>query len=341
MANVIITSERNVWQQWLARCSMSDFYHTHSYHWTASEGKPHLLIVGDEQSFIAYPFLLRSIAHTPYCDITSVYGYGGPLCSVKDPGEVLINDFANALYDWMFTHKVVSAFSRLHPFLPFQQRILREIGEVVPVGNTVWISLSSSSFRQGYSRSLRTQVHRLGDGLEVYEAKEKADWVCFRAIYYENMDRLRASSEYYFPAEYFDLFRTQEELGARLLLARDREWGIVGGVLYTCCNGLGEYHLGAVRTGCLYLSPLKLLLDRACEVLQKEGAWALHLGGGYGGRSDTLLDFKSRFSPLRKVFCVWRCVVDPVVYDQLSDDHLRGVSSFDPRFFPAYRAKLQ
>ena len=68
------------------------------------------------------------------------------------------------------------------------------------------------------------------------------------------------------------------------------------------------------------------------------GNQVLHLGGGVGGDSDSLLQFKIGFSPRRHTFATLRMVIDEREYGRL-------VAARDPRldpgarggFFPLYR----
>jgi hypothetical protein len=112
------------------------------------------------------------------------------------------------------------------------------------------------------------------------------------------------------------------------------------GRLVASMLGMGEppwlhYHLGgsvdgAGRSGASHLALLGL-----AEWGQDQGYSLLHLGGGVGGREDTLLEYKLRFAPdgLRPA-AVGKALHDPAAYAELT-----GSAEVDwAGFFPAYRA---
>ncbi|HLO36736.1 MAG TPA: hypothetical protein VK194_11660, partial [Candidatus Deferrimicrobium sp.] len=62
-----------------------------------------------------------------------------------------------------------------------------------------------------------------------------------------------------------------------------------------------------------------------------------------GGAHDSLLWFKSRFSPRRHTFQTGRWVLDPVTTAELSEARraaLEPGTRLDPGFFPEYRAPI-
>ena len=86
------------------------------------------------------------------------------------------------------------------------------------------------------------------------------------------------------------------------------------------------------------VQPTKLMMHFVRGWAKDRGNQVLHLGGGVGGDSDSLLQFKGRFSPLRHTFATLRVVIDGQEYDRLiaARDPLLGP---DARrgFFPLYR----
>lgn len=338
MVRIVTLSQKEEWNRLVGQCVFHDFYHTASYHALATDGTPCLFVYGDAKRYIAFPLLLRPIAGTSYYDITSVYGYCGPLFSQSEVDEEMCSAFSDALFRWMVAQRVVAAFTRLHPFLPLQQSLLSRLGNVVPIGETVWIDLSGQ-FRNGYSRSLRYQLNVAERHMCVRESCLPDDWTVFETIYGEAMNRLHAAPRYCFSSDYFAALRGSSDFVPKLYLADDRKQRVIGGAICILCKGVAQYHLGACCTDALSFSPLKLILDYACSDLQhKRQADCLHLGGGYGGAADTLFQFKSRFSPLRKQFYVWQCIVDQPVYEALVAERVgENIDRMSQNFFPLYR----
>ena len=83
----LLTPSQPAWDDRLA-VARRDIYHLAGYHAYAEgsgEGEPMLITVGDRERGLAWPYLLRRIdameglAGTDATDVTSVYGYPGPI----------------------------------------------------------------------------------------------------------------------------------------------------------------------------------------------------------------------------------------------------------------------
>ena len=61
-------------------------------------------------------------------------------------------------------------------------------------------------------------------------------------------------------------------------------------------------HLTGINAELVAYSPLKVLLDDVRAWGTSRGLKAFHIGGGLGGREDTLYQFKRKFSPLTHEF---------------------------------------
>ena len=159
---------------------------------------------------IAFPLLLRELEEvTPgfpgeWRDVTSVYGYAGPLASPPPLPEETRARWISFVDAFFRDQHVVSAFSRLHPLLE-QTSLLQGFGEVVPVGWTLSLDLRQSEEEQwnGFRRNHRQDIKRLiALGVTCEQAGvEQLDE--FIEMYYDTMDRVGASPLYYFSKHYF------------------------------------------------------------------------------------------------------------------------------------------
>ena len=71
---------------------------------------------------------------------------------------------------------------------------------------------------------------------------------------------------------------------------------------------------------------MTVLLDDIRAWGTKQGLKAFHLGGGLGGRADTLYEFKREFSPLKHEFYTGSWILDPERYRELQAMHLRSLA---------------
>lgn len=344
------------WQEILKQSYQYDFYHLPAYHALAErqgEGKAHLFVFTEGDYMVALPFLLRPLGSLPGLeqagsglnDVTSVYGYGGPLASHRNiPGSVLRN-YQAALQQSLRELNVVTFFSRLHPLIE-QGKLVVDLGEIIQWGTTVSIDLGlpPEVQRARFSHDQKNQINRLRrKGFTCLFDQDKLFLPDFIEIYYETMRRVNASRYYFFSEPYFQELVAQSSAPARVhLFIAQFEGKSVAAGLFLECNGILQYHLSGTRDAFLPLSPMKLLLDevRLWANCQKLGVF--HLGGGNGGQEDSLFKFKAGFSDRRHKFPIWRWVLMPDLYVQLIKAKQRwndqnNYRNTNLQYFPAYR----
>jgi lipid II:glycine glycyltransferase (peptidoglycan interpeptide bridge formation enzyme) len=324
------------WNQCLQRSFIYDFHHTDFYHRLDTPNKSLLLVASEGDDFIALPVVIRPIDGTIWSDLTSVYGYCGPISNIQDPGlsENLIRIFHDGFISFCKSQNIVSAFSRLHPLI-HQVSVFNNFGNVVELNKTVAIDLRLSAEQQKaqYRKSNKSELNQLRrKGFTVEEAKSEGDVDKFIEIYYETMDRVNATPNYYFTKEYFHLFLNSEEFSSKLLLAKFEDQ-IVAGAIFTVTDKIMQYHLAGTHKDYIRLTPMKLLIDEARLLGNSLTLEFLHLGGGVGGSDeDSLFRFKSGFSDHRCQYRVWNYILDEDAYNQLSN------GKPESNFFPLYRS---
>ena len=336
MLEILTLDKKEQWNAIVHSMNQYDFYHLAGYHQLEHSGQPLLIYYSSKNTSLVLPVILRSIDGTEYNDLTSVYGYAGPLSSKENPNAQTVKDFQEELLHFFDSLKIISVFSRLHPLFNNQELILSGLGDIVDTNQTVGIDLSLPEREQKrqYAHSVKNQINRL-KRKNVFVKKEQTQEALniFIEIYRENMKRVNASDMYFFPNDYFYYF--MKNLPASLYLAY-YEGKAISGSLVTTCNGIVQPHLSATSNEHLRWSPLKLVWDyiRIDAIEKKEKC--LHLGGGVGGMDDTLFQFKAQFSDLRFSFKTWRYIHDEETYLRLvSEKQANQVPQ--SAFFPLYR----
>jgi len=337
MFNILSLDQKEKWNAIVRSMNKYDFYHLAEYHLLEHSGQSLLLCFSSKTTKLVLPVVLRPIDETDFCDITSVYGYAGPLSNQENPDIQAVSEFKKELLHFFDQNKIVSVFSRLHPLFDNQEFILSGLGEIVNTNQTVGIDLSlpEQEQKRQYAHSLKTQINRLKRKniiIKKAETREEIDF--FIEIYNENMKRVNASEMYFFPKDYF--YRFLEDLPASLYLAY-YEGQAISGSLFTTCNGIVQIHLNATLNDFLNLSPLKLVWDSIrIDSINKKEKW-LHLGGGVGGVDDTLFQFKSRFSDTLFLFKTWKYIHNEEIYSRLVSEKYPAIIP-QSSFFPLYRA---
>lgn len=347
----LLDAESDAWDAALAG-HPHDVYHTAGYHRVAEaagEGMARLVVVGTARRGLAWPSLVRPVPDararlgTDATDISSVYGYPGPVAWGCVPGDGFLEAAWDSLVDTWRSVNAVSVFTRFHPVL--ENALLLQgiqprsgvIGAVLPGGETVSIdcSLSDEQIRGGYAPNLRREIdaaHRAG--LRTVEDREWATIDAFARLYRETMERSNAADYYFFTLD--DFRRLREALDGRLhLLVTWLDDEIAAAGLFTELDGLVQTHLVGTSASLLRHSPYKVLVDDVRSWARDRGNRVLHLGGGRGGQEDSLFWFKTRFSSRRHQFFTGRWILDGEAYRALAP---ALPPSIGDGFFPAYRA---
>jgi hypothetical protein len=337
---LITISDKERWNEVVKNSYIYDFYHTWYYHSLESSGEPVLFVYEHGDSYLALPLLKRGIENSEYNDFSSVYGYAGPISNLpfEDIDNDMIEGFKQSFLDYLNKNNFVSVFSRLHPVIK-QNLVLDKLGGIFENGKTVAIDLQLpfDVQRLKYRKAIRQKINQLRrKGYTVKEADNKEDISEFIEIYNQNMVKVNASSYYYFTEQYFLEMLNSSEFESKLLLAYDNET-IAAGALVTFSNNIMQFHLAATKNEYLYEAPMKLLIEEAGIIGKELNMHFLHLGGGVGGKEDSLFEFKSGFSDLHLNFQTWRFIVNKPVYDQLVKERCSHNPDPNNSIFPLYR----
>ena len=326
-----------------------DFYHSSAFHLFSQEqgeGEAFLAIYkeGDRRRLL-WPYLLRPIeglGGEGYFDVTSVYGYPGPLGLGCEGDEPFLQRAYDSICELWKTQRVVAAFTRLHPLVG-NHRLLPQRCRASQRGETISIDLTQgpAAIWRGYRKNVRTDVKKARRaGITVAEDVELRQLDCFIGLYHQTMRRKRAGENYFFSGDYFRRFF--ERLGTRAcLMIAELEGRILAGGIFVEHDGVVQYHLSASDEEFGRLAPTKLLLEEVRLRSAERGNHSFHLGDGTGGNSDSLFQFKSSFSKRKHPFHVWSAVIAPAVYEELcrcrDEADPMGAAGSGGGFFPGYR----
>jgi serine/alanine adding enzyme len=326
--------EPDAWNELLERLGCTDAYLLREYLESArvlEKGRPLLLHLADGRGGdVVFPLILRDLPTGDGFDVTTPYGYGGPVGIGLEPP---MPQFWELYGDWCRANAVLTTFVRFHPLFANQRRAGPGVS-VEPMGRTVGWRLREADLFEGmhaaHRRAARRAV-RAGIAISVHEAP--TDLSPFAALYELTMRRVGAAGFYLFSQAYWD---TLARLGERLVLFVAAEGGekLASALCFATPPWL-HYHLGATADRGRELGASNLLFYEAAVWARERAYERFHLGGGVGAREDSLFTFKRRFDPGGDLleFAVGKAVHDPDAYRALTGraaDDLEG-------FFPAYR----
>jgi hypothetical protein len=301
------------------------------------------LYVRGEHGTMLLPLLIRPLPElgsaelSGWRDATSPYGYPGPLVhGTFLPEEV--EHLRARVFDTFAVERIATCFLRGHPLMVEGDPLLAQLGVVVVHGETAIIELTRSEDEiwKSYETANRRHIQRLRKLGYWARINEWADLAAFKALYRETMQRAGATAFYRFDDVYFDALRTL--LGERLhlisVLTADGE--VVSAALNTTCGGIVHGHLNGSSAAHRQVAPAKLIFDAGWRWAKAQGDHTLNLGGGLGGRDDSLMRFKRGFATATRPFRTVRVVCNEPVYQAACA--AAGVSGEDRTdTFPAYR----
>ena len=339
MIQVISIHQEKEWKQFVSKSENYDFYHTWYYHHLDKSGNPILFVYQENEDFIAFPLIKRVIPNSNLFDLTSVYGYSGPL-SNKSFDKIcnqMKENFKKEFEVFLKENGYISVFSRLHPF--FNQLSLMEMFDGIhDNGLTVVIDLQTTIEvqRSNYQSKLRRHINKTRKlGFYLKEVNTAEAIREFTALYTENMQRLGASESYMFTEEYFQSMLNADDFDAKLFMLYLENEAVCGEIII-CTKKIMQSHLLASSDKYNSYSPTKLITDEVSLIGRQLGMHYYSLGGGLGFKQDSLFHFKSLFSKLFMDFKSWRYIANEENYNLLLKE-----SNIDPDlrvdFFPLYR----
>lgn len=341
MIEIIGVNQKHAWQKALENTLAYDFYHTLEHHQVSHDVQtetPKLIYFRRDDYLIVLPIILRNIPNEPLLrDVTSVYGYAGPLVSHLDMPDEVILDFKSSLIQWLSDNRVVTIFARLHPMYDYQEALLPD-KSVYSLSETVSLDLKKSDEDtwSTYRSSLRYDIRKLRkEGFECSWLEDGEGLKQFIDIYEENMDRVNATPNYYFPMSYYEGLFHAKDFDCKIMAAK-RDGRIAACSMFIHTKDGVQYHLSATTADYLKYSPVKLIIEEARMYYKNLGASWLHLGGGVGGKLDNLMNFKAAFSECRHQFKIWKYIVNESQYSQLNSKVL-NTENQTSNFFPLYR----
>ena len=249
-------------------------------------------------------------------DIVTPYGYGGPTA----------DGFWDAYEEWARERGVVTTFVRFHPLYGNQRGAPIHVDELAPT--VAWRLDPERDLLAGLHFKHRNKVTKAENaGATVTQRDGLGEFV---PLYEDTMRRVNADDFYFFEPAYW------ERLGELPLVRFDAEIAgeVVASALCLATPPWLHYHLSGTTDAGRTTGSSTLVLLEAARWAQANGYERFHLGGGLGGKEDSLHHFKARFDPEGLVpAAVGKAIHDEDAYRRLSG----GSEVAFEGFFPAYR----
>lgn len=294
----------------------------------------------DADIAIFYPYLLRDLRRIPALsesdacfDVTTLYGYGGPL--VKKKSDAFLEGFARFRNLWQEearSRSIVSEFIRFHPVLGnhvWYGTDASKAGSVALIDLSLSLDTLFAHFAKDKQRGVR-KAEKLGVEVEIIQNPSTEYLKEFLDIYVETMDKNKAEQKYYFTIRALEELRDQ--LGHELSLARGMHGGtcIASYLVFESGPYLTNYLSGHHQSANRFYAKQKIIFE-----LMRYGQTQGHSFYNLGGGRPSLFSFKAAFATTTPDFYIGKIIHLPNRYAALAET--ANVTEAEKEFFPAYR----
>lgn len=267
-------------------------------------GEARLFIYREGTASVIYPFLHRKVNLIPglegkleqdLYDITSPYGYGGPLANPA-AGEGVWDNFYRCFEQYCDRNNIITEFIRFHPLLG-NHRLLKTHVEVERISSVISVDLqvSDEEIWSGYERNNRKNIKRAyREGLEVILEETPAHFSDFISIYHHTLLRNRAGEFYFFNNEFYEYIH--KKLNENFLYAHTLKNGrVISTELLLYNETYIHSFLGGTLEQFYEVRPNNILKHEVIRWAKNRGIRYFLLGGGYR-EGDGIFRYKRSFA---------------------------------------------
>lgn len=276
-----------------------------------------------------------NLSEKDYYDITTPYGFGGPVTFDVKNLEKLLSGYFNSFSEYCRENNIVSEFIRFH-LLENNDVMQYYYGETMLVGMNIARNLKKPLWQDCHKSIKRDFKKSEKNNLEVLFDTEGAYLEEFLTVYYATMNRNDATDYYYFDKAFFE--KMNENLKGNYVYAYVL---LDGKVISASLNLYGKKYaygfLGGTLSEYYSLTPAAYLEIQSIKWLQEQGLEYYILGGGYE-EDDGIYKFKKKFAKTGIYpFHIGKKIHNKEIYDQLVEAHHLKKQCKETSFFPAYR----
>ncbi|KOF11523.1 hypothetical protein AC739_04370 [Planococcus glaciei] len=281
MYEVIAIHDHMRWQKILDFFQVTDIYYTSQYFLSAMKldpGESLMFYYADDEGEVVYPFIKRKIENGDpgYFDLTTPFGYGGPLLKAKTDAAKLAANFIIEFASFCEKEKIIAEFIRFHPLMDNAHFFENHV-KLLPLYETYTIQLEQPG---GVKEEL---LDFEKDGIIIKKLGTVRHMFEFLVLYYSAVRRREeADSYYFFTNDYFESLISS--LGPNLHLFGAYSGNKLVSACYVLTMGDTIYHH---LDGCLEEAEdsdaMKALLLKVAQWGRDNGYALFHLGADYKG----------------------------------------------------------
>ena len=287
-------------------------------------------------NIFAYPFILSEVPRN-FCnggdklyDISSVYGYSGPLIKRQDKEFFKL---AWSKFDkWALENNVICEFTRFSFYI--NNSVNAHPQTNVEDNRSIAVSyfkLTKDEHRKILGPKTRNMIAKaLSSGLNLRPLNFVEHYKTFKRFYDELMIKNDAPQFFFYNDEYYEQLGNLGHEKLRLFgIFQNNE--LVGGVIVIIYKNYALYHLGALKKGLNNLGGSNFYLFELWKILYEEGIEIFNLGGGRTtDLDDPLLKFKLRNSNSVEKFQIGTRLINEDAYKKVKDTFISKTGDLTP-----------
>lgn len=251
-------------------------------------------------------------------DVSSPYGYSGPLSTSRDPG--FLAEAWERFFAWCAQAGVIAGFIRFHPLTGNDALCVDDRIEVTPDREVVVLSTrrERDEVVAAYRGDTRRKVRKAArEGVVVAKRSDEQAIMRFARFYRARMSELGAAEEYHFSDAYFAGIAAMAE-PSRAVYEAVLDETVIGGALVLYGPRFIHYHLSATPKSNQGAGANNAMRDAViADALNAPQSHVIFGGGRGSDPEDSLLRFKAGFSDERAMFHIGRFIADRPAYEAL------------------------
>ncbi len=309
----------------------------------------YFVLKSNGKAIIVMPFYIRPILilkkKTEYCDVTSPYGYSGPLFDIKEVHLQIVDYFWKKVDEWYIENNIISEFVRFS----LNDNHVGYTGILNPtLRNVKGVVINEKEQWKGYKPKVRNNYRKaLQEGLtiKIFQKPISIDVIKdFYDIHIQTMQRNNASSQYFYYIDYFKNFILENPDSAIIAMVYKESIPISTELILKSENTLFSY-LGGTLSYYFFTRPNDFL---KIEVINwaRENNYKYYILGGGLENGDGLYKYKKSFfsNDEDSIYYTGRKILNQEVYNELVSKKNHNIANSDIeddkiKFFPLYRKK--
>lgn len=283
----------------------------------------------DSFSEFCYPFILSPVAgdqsllsdeYKSYHDISSVYGYSGPM--VNNLTDDFLLRVWNEFDKWSAEQNIIAEFIRFSPYA-FNHKLAHPLSKIEKNRKIAitYLPEKSEILFENLGSKTRNMIRKAErNGLEARELKVEKWLERFQELYMSTMNRNKAESFFIYDQEYYKQLLKLKTGSLRLFGVFEGSF-LVSAAMIIVYKDFALYHLGATDYNFSSLGAGNLTLWTASVALINSGIHYFNLGGGRStNEQDGLLKFKLSNATNEEKFYIGKRIINPEKYKAIQEE---------------------